>query len=121
MSRVKLEDVLKKYSEHPDFLGVEINDPNQLGAIDDAVLHIAVRRANMEDIQALLENGADINLKGDLGNTPLHYAAMKGNTSIISFLLKYRAKKNILNDFDQLPVKVAELGGHLDAANLLKP
>ncbi len=35
--------ILKKYETHPDFLGDTIEDINQVGGMDDTVLHIAAR------------------------------------------------------------------------------
>ena len=35
--------ILKKYETHPDFLGDTIKDINQVGGMDDTVLHIAAR------------------------------------------------------------------------------
>jgi len=32
--------ILKKYETHPDFLGDTIKDINQVGGMDDTVLHI---------------------------------------------------------------------------------
>lgn len=116
----KLTDVLQKYKDHPEFLGIDLVDANQPGALDDTPLHIASRMGEAEDVEALLANGAKVNIAGDLGNTPLHQAAMNGNCNIIRILLKSGANPKLTNEFDQTPLKVAELGDHDDAANLLR-
>lgn len=39
--------ILKKYETHPDFLGDTIKDINQVGGMDDTVLHIAARNNSL--------------------------------------------------------------------------
>lgn len=89
--------ILKKYETHPDFLGDTIEDVNQVGGMDDTVLHILV----------FLQNGALINLKGDLGYTPLHYACMFGNIEMVKLLLENGSDKNIQNEFGENAVRIA--------------
>ena len=115
-----LKDILKKYANHPDFLGIDLVDPNQKGAIDDAPLHIAVRRGSEEDVLELLNHGADINMKGDLGNTPLHFAAMVGRAKIVKLLLKKGANPKLLNEFSETPLKVSQLGDKKEVEEILK-
>ena len=45
-----LEELLDKYKDHPDFLGMSLDTPNDKGAVDDTPLHIASRRGDVEDI-----------------------------------------------------------------------
>ncbi len=116
---IKLKDVLVKYADHPDFIGIELTDPNQEGAVDDTPLHIAARKGSIEDIGVLLEHGADINKKGDLGNTPLHFAALAGRKQIALFLLSRGANKKLLNEFEQTAKRVAELEGEQELAKVL--
>jgi len=65
-----VNEILLKYKDHPEFLGVELIDVNQRGAVDDTLLHIAARMGEVEDVEILIANGADVNIVGDLGNTP---------------------------------------------------
>lgn len=39
--------ILKKYETHPDFLGDTLKDINQVGGMDDTVLHIAARNNSL--------------------------------------------------------------------------
>ncbi|HET7832320.1 MAG TPA: ankyrin repeat domain-containing protein [Gallionella sp.] len=119
MKKQTLKDVLKKYSSHPEFLGLDLVDPNQRGAVDDTPLHIASRKGELEDIQVLLDSGADINISGDLGNTPLHQAAMCGKVEVVKKLLSCGANSDLKNEFGQTPLKVAELGKHNKVVELL--
>lgn len=116
----KLATVIEKYRFHPEFLGIEIIDPNQPGAVDDRLLHIAARTGATEDIDVLLSCGADVNVRGDLGNTPLHQAAMFGKANSVGKLLEYGADGDVLNEYGQTPADVAELGGHTDLAKMLR-
>ena len=116
----QLEAVLVKYSSHPDFLGVELTNPNQKGAVDDTPLHIAARKGEIEDVEILLVHGAAINASGDLGNTALHYAAMTGKIDVVSKLLQRGASPNIKNEFGQTPEKIAELGRHKQVVEIIR-
>ena len=118
--REKLLMVLKKYESHPDFLGIEISDVNQRGAVDDAPLHIAVRRGHIDDIELMLANGAHVNQLGDMGNTPLHFAALVGNLDVARRLLLSGADLSLKNEFQQTPLDVAVSGGHAHVADLLR-
>ncbi len=115
-----LKDVLKKYSTHPDFLRMELTEPNQRGAVDDTPLHIAARKGALDDVEVLLQNGAAIDIAGDLGNTPLHYAAMSGKTEAVNKLLACGANPRLANEFGQTALEVADLGGHDKVAEVLK-
>lgn len=116
----KLDEVLKKISRHPDFLGLELTGPNDRGAIDDTPLHIVCRKGDLDDVKTLVSSGANVNIVGDLGNTPLHFAAMSGHKEIVIYLLKQGANPKALNEFSQTPLKVAELGGKSEIVEILK-
>ena len=98
-----VKKILERYSRHPDFLGVTLVDVNQPGEIDDAVLHIASRKGESEEVIVLPSEGADPNMQGDLGNTPLHYSAMTGNKEVVQVLLESGADKSIKNELQQTP------------------
>ncbi|QEY25317.1 ankyrin repeat domain-containing protein [Neisseria zalophi] len=103
----ELSNILKRYEIHPDFLGVSIEDINQVGGMDDTVLHIAARNNYLNDALIFLQNGALIDIKGDLGYTPLHYACMFGNIEMVRLLLDNGANKNIQNEFGENAIKIA--------------
>lgn|GEM_PF-1659901 len=119
LTMTTLTDVLDKYRSHPDFLGVDLVSADQQGAVDDTPLHIAARRGTVEDIVALVEHGATINLKGDLGNTPLHYAAMTGMAEAAKRLLELGADPAAENELCESPALVAKQGGHHQIAQLI--
>jgi ankyrin repeat protein len=119
MNKNNFDAIRRKYSGHPEFLGIEIVDANQPGAMDDTLLHIAARTGQLNDVIDLLACGADVNRAGDMGFTPLHQAAMKGRVEVIEVLLKAGARREIKNDWDQSAADVAEIGGHSDVVALL--
>ncbi len=115
-----LDVVLKKYAAHPEFIGIEIADVNQVGAVDNTVLHLAAGKGEVADITILVAGGADLNRKGDLGHTPLHFAALMGRVDAARELLRLGAKCDEMNEFQQSPLDVAKLGGRKEIAQLLE-
>jgi ankyrin repeat protein len=116
----QLAEIFEKYRGHPEFLGLEITSPNQRGAVDDTLLHVAARTGAIDDINDLIRAGAEVNILGDLGNTPLHQAAMMGKVESVKALLKLGASTYLRNEFDQTPLDVAELSGRSEVIRLLK-
>jgi ankyrin repeat protein len=114
-----LEEVLAKYRNHPEFLGLDLRVANQRGAMDDTPLHIAARKGELEDIAVLVAHGADVNGRGDLGNTPLHNAALSGQAGAVTKLLDLGADPSLRNEFSETPLRVAQLGGYQAVANIL--
>lgn len=119
MKNKALQEIFQKYSSHPEFLGIEILDVNQPGAVDDTLLHIAARTGQLDEMKVLIAHGSCVNCIGDLGNTPLHQAAMGGKTDAVKLLLKSGANPQIKNEFDQTAAEVAQIGRHDDLARLL--
>ena len=93
--KMKLAAVIKKYQGHPEFLGIDIVDPNQPGAVDDTLLHLTARTGDLEGIEVLIASGAQVNAIGDLGNTPLHQAAMMGKVDSVRKLLQLGADSSL--------------------------
>ena len=114
----KFEVVKNKYKDHPEFIGIDISNPNQRGAVDDTLLHLVSRKGDIEGIEILIDYGAQVNIIGDLGNTPLHQAAMMGQINSVRALLKRGANPNIKNEFGQTAKEVAVIGGHVDIVNI---
>jgi ankyrin repeat protein len=112
--------IVDRYRSHPEFLGIDIIDPNQPGAMDDTLLHVAARTGAVDDIKVLTACGATVNLAGDLGNTPLHQAAMRGQLDAVKLLLRLGASDKERNEFGQTALDVALIGGHREVADVLK-
>jgi hypothetical protein len=50
-------DLVKRYGNSPEFLGVEMNHPNQAGMTGDTLLHAAVVRGELNDVKILIASG----------------------------------------------------------------
>lgn len=107
---MEIDELLEWYRNHPEFLGIQLVDPNQRGAMGDGPLHIAARAKPAADVQALIDAGADVNLPGDMGNTPLHYAAMSGRIDVVELLINAGAMIAATNELGQTALRVAQLG-----------
>jgi len=57
-------------------------------------------------LEALLRNGADVNVRGHYGNTPLHVATAfgKSNITIVKLLVTHGADVNAKNDSGNTPL-----------------
>lgn len=75
--------------------------------------------AEIDDIEDLMEDGADVNVKDHQGDTPLHYAADKGYTDIALLLLDNGADVNAVNDWGIAPLFRAAVAGHVEIAGML--
>jgi len=63
--------------------------------MSDNNIHEVVRKGTIEEVQALLKKGIDINLKDREGATALHHAAQASKADIITFLLNNGADPSI--------------------------
>jgi ankyrin repeat protein len=84
-------------------LDIPLSDVNQVNVFGESPIHIAAWKGDAEDIQWLLNNGADANQRGEFGMTPLHYAYMGGNRENVDILLKGGADPNLRCDYGLLP------------------
>ncbi|MDQ7823922.1 MAG: ankyrin repeat domain-containing protein [Candidatus Eremiobacteraeota bacterium] len=57
-------------------------------------LHVASAICDGEVVKAMLDKGADVNVRNSIGSTPLHNAAEKGNIDAAKILLQYHADIN---------------------------
>ena len=67
-------------------------------------MHLACDIGNIEIVQLLLENGADIDVLDNDFMTPLHYASNRNHFKIIKKLIKYKAKINQSDKYNRLPI-----------------
>jgi len=93
---------------------------NQPGAMNDTMLHFAAESGAIEDIEVLVDSGAEVNAIGDIGNTPLHGAALTGKVAATKRLLELGADRTLKNELGQRAVDVADIGGHDNVAETLR-
>ncbi|MDR0234049.1 MAG: ankyrin repeat domain-containing protein [Zoogloeaceae bacterium] len=109
-NKIALQRIFDAYKLHPEFLGIDIEEVEQRGALDSVLLHIASRMGKLDHIRTLVDAGADINARGYLDNTPLHDAALCGQAQAVGLLLLLGANASLKNEFGQTALDVAVLG-----------
>jgi hypothetical protein len=84
-------------------------------------IYLAVEKGNLEIVQVLLANGADVNVNLGLnGETPLYVAAQNGNIDIVKALIKHeKTEVNLPNADEDTPLHVAVSMGNTDVAKKL--
>lgn len=87
----------------------ELADVNQVSLFGDYPLHVAAVRGSVEDINILVDHGANINAKGEYDMTPLHHAAEHGHPEAVRTLLEKGADANLEDDHKCTPVELALL------------
>ena len=86
----------------------------------DRLLHLAVRLDDYSYAQTLLQDGADLNVRGYLGWTPLHDAAALGNLKMIQLLVEYGANIEEVDHYFRTPLRFAHLNGHWQVVDYLE-
>lgn len=96
--------------------------PNSTNAEGIPVLLIAAARKDAEAlnaVQALLENGANVNAKDTQGQTALYYAARAGKTDIVDYLLKNKIDYYSLDKNGDIARTIAFHAGHTDIVKIM--
>ena len=102
---MRATEVLQRYTDecYPDFIDVDLTDVNQHGKFGNTPLNIASKRGNLEEVEALLAAGANVDAEGEMGDRPLHDAAMQGHVAVVKRLLAAGASPNVENDHGSTP------------------
>jgi ankyrin repeat protein len=79
----------------------------------------AVHRDDATAVAALLDQGADANVREPDGATPLAWAAMRSNARIAERLLRAGADPNLVNELGIGPLWLAVQNGSVELAELL--
>ena len=79
-------------------------------------LHRAASGGDINAVNALIDNGADINAKAENGWTPLHFAAALGKIGIVNALIKAEANVNAKAKDDSMPLHTAAWANQTGAA-----
>jgi ankyrin repeat protein len=114
---------------HPELLrellrrGAPVNEHAKnamhVSPLHSAAAHSDTARA-LELAHALLDAGADPNLKQHGGYTPLHEAAYHDRRELATLLLSRGADPNLPNDQGERPVDLARTRGHTSSVELLE-
>jgi uncharacterized protein len=113
---MRATEVLQRYIDerYPDFIDVILTDVNQHGKFGNTPLNLASKRGNLEEVEALLAAGANIEAEGEMGDRPLHDAAMEGHVTVVKRLLAAGASPNVKDDHGFTPRSLADSLGHYD-------
>ncbi|MCU1716871.1 ankyrin repeat domain-containing protein [Pseudomonas sp. 5P_3.1_Bac2] len=115
----QLSLLLAEYSGLPEFSGLECTGVNSASLFGDKPIHIAATRGDINEIQLILSQGADVNCKGEHGYTALHDAVEQGHREAVIYLLKHGANSEALNDDGVSPAELAKLLDESEILNLL--
>jgi len=87
----------------------------------DTPLHFAARLGHVEVAEALLANGADVNIiDGKSKLTPLHRAAEYGKSKVVALLLAHKADRNAKTWDGKTPLDFAREGRDKETIRLLE-
>ncbi len=85
----------------------------------DAQLLKAASEGRLGSVKHLLEEGADLEARGDTGATPLLVSASKGHTEVVDWLLVRGADRAACDDHGRTASALAEQGDRREVLELL--
>ncbi|PON30014.1 hypothetical protein TGAM01_v201380 [Trichoderma gamsii] len=100
-ARIGHEGIVRHLLDH---LGEEINSQALLAT---AKIFKVATAGDEKAMQVLIEDGADITIKGQDEETALHVAAKEGHVALSRFLLENGANINALNRYEMTPISKA--------------
>ncbi len=96
------------------------SDLNAYDANGNTALMVAAAHGDVQQVQNLIDQGAEIDARGRIGNTALIYAAQEGHTEIVETLIEAGADINVYNDYRATADNLAKGHGHRDIAKTLE-
>jgi ankyrin repeat protein len=82
-------------------------------------LHTAAAKGNHQEIERLIANSYDLDLKDDHNQTPLHIASKYGHFDIAKILVANDADKESKDENDQTPLHLAAKNEHFEIVKYL--
>ena len=82
-------------------------------------LHLASWYDYVDIVRALVEEGADVNIKDRYGDTPLHIASSEGFLDVVKALFQGGANINLSNNDEDTPMSRAASRGHVEVVRYL--
>ncbi|MHB9147950.1 MAG: ankyrin repeat domain-containing protein [Candidatus Amoebophilus sp.] len=101
---------------------IDVNEPDE---DNNTPLHIAASGGRLDEVKALIDKGADVNIVGKYGNTPLHLATLENQVEVAKLLIESGADINAKNrgqgrySICCTPLLLAARKGRLEIAKLL--
>lgn len=100
--------------------GADVNFIKEQGWVKVNLLITAVNKKNVDAVNILLENVADVNWKDGFNSTALMYAANTGNINIVKMLLDKGADIKHKDDQGNDAISTARQAKHNDIVKLLE-
>jgi ankyrin repeat protein len=92
---------------------------NNMDSNGDYMLNVAVIEGNIEIVEYLVSQGADINIKDGSGETPLQIAIHEGKLELIKFFLSKKADVNMKDYFNETSLHEAVNKGEIEIVKLI--
>ena len=92
---------------------------NNMDSNGDYMLNVAVIEGNIEIVEYLVSQGADINIKDGSGETPLQIAIHEGKLELINFFLSKKADVNMKDFFNETSLHEAVNKGEIEIVKLI--
>ena len=89
------------------------------GNLQSVSIHEAAMNGLTADIERMIAEGADIDLKDGDGRTPLMYASFNGHSGIMQKLISKDAMVNQSDNYGRTPLMFASSGPYPEAVRLL--
>ncbi|WP_353288606.1 ankyrin repeat domain-containing protein [Wolbachia endosymbiont (group A) of Pogonocherus hispidulus] len=83
------------------------------------LLHSAAKNGHADVVNALIQNGANVNAEDNFKSTPLYDAANKGYIEIVNALIQNGANVNAEDNFKSTPLHNAADKGYIEIVNAL--
>ena len=107
-----IKNLFSDYMRLPTFRLIELTNVDQEGNFGDRPIQVAASRGRTDEIETLLNHGADIDSCGEHGFTALHLAATMGRSEAIRLLLSRGANPLKKNDDGDTPLAIAIASQH---------
>jgi len=89
-----------------------------VAAVDQEIID-AVKTHDVKAVEALIDQGVDVNIVQADGSTALHWAVEANNLAIVDLLLKAGASVSAENDYGVMPLWLAATNGSAEIINKL--
>ncbi|WP_264688090.1 ankyrin repeat domain-containing protein [Wolbachia endosymbiont (group A) of Sympetrum striolatum] len=124
----KIKEELKKYPEEykkweeagfdVDYL-FEIEDDTLIAYDRFMLLHSAAKNGHADVVNALIQNGANVNAEDNFKSTPLHNAARNGHIDTVKVLIAKGTDVNAKDQDGWTPLHLAAYKCHIDIVKVL--
>jgi ankyrin repeat protein len=97
-------------------------DPDRINSKDEygnSLLHLAAREGNVDIINYLVSEGANVNSRNIADETPIHLAANSGNLDVVIQLISNGANINVKDSIGNTPLHDAAENDHIQIVKYL--